>query len=130
MRAIPKGTDKESVYVRNAIIVSELIRLKGTGVPCSALGKDVEFVSDSIRETAVHASKNYYSTLAALRVVEAIGKAKYVKEDKPKQGKQTAMKFVKTHQLKTFLSGVGEVKMIVGERNNKRIFHYCITAKK
>ncbi len=129
MTTIPKGTDKESVYIRNAIIHARLERLKGTGIPCPALGKDVYIVSGSIRETAVHAGRRYKSTLAALRMVEAIGKAKYVKEDKPKQGKQTAMKFVKTHQLKAFLSGIGEVKIIVGERNNKRIFHYCITAK-
>ena len=25
--------------------------------------------------------------------------------------------------------GIGEVKIMVGERRNKRVLHYCITAK-
>ena len=34
------------------------------------------------------------------------------------------------HELKATLENIGDVKIIVGERNNKRIIHYCITKKK
>lgn len=40
------------------------------------------------------------------------------------------MYFSKIHELKATLENIGDVKIIVGERNNKRIIHYCITKKK
>ena len=40
------------------------------------------------------------------------------------------MKFIKIHELASALKGIGNVKIIVGERANKKIIHYCITKKK
>ena len=40
------------------------------------------------------------------------------------------MYFVKIYELKDTLTDLEDVKIIVGERNNKRIIHYCITHKK
>lgn len=131
MTTIPKGTDKESVYIRRAIIISQLSVLIGKSVKCPALGKDVkvEFLFNSIDETASRAAKSYESTLAALKVTEAIRNAIFVKTDKPHSAKQEKMNFVKVHELKSLLKGIGEVKIIVGERKNKRVLHYCITKK-
>lgn len=128
---IPHGTDKDSVYARKEIIGTMLARLIGTSVPCPALGegKKVEFLFKSIDETATRAAKSYESTCGALRVVEAIKKATYVKEDIPRSRNQEKMNFIKVHELKAILSNIGEVKIIVGERKNTRILHYCITKK-
>ena len=40
------------------------------------------------------------------------------------------MYFTKIYELKATLTDLGDVKIIIGERNNKRIIHYCITYKK
>lgn len=128
---IPKGNSKEDVYIRRAIIVERLYPLKGTSVPCAAFkGKKVEFLFASIDETATRASRRYESTLAALRVVEALQKATLVKTDTPHSNKQRKMEFTKFHELTTDLRNIGAVKIIVGERKNKRIIHYCITQNK
>lgn len=127
---IPTGTSKEDVYVRRAIIVERLAPLIGTSVPCRAFkGKRVEVVFDSIDETATRASKRYESTLAALRLVEALKKATLERTDTPHSNKQKKMRFKKVHELQSYLSSIGKVKMIVGERNNGLIIHYCITKK-
>ena len=46
---------------------------------------------------------------------------------KNKQKKK--MYFTKIYELRATLTNLGEVKIIVGERNNKRMIHYCITKK-
>ncbi len=128
---IPDGTSKEDVYVRRAIIVERLAPLIGTSVPCRAFkGKRVEFLFASIDETATRASKRYESTLAALRIVEALKNAVLVKSDLPHSNKQRKMKFVKMYELKSELNRIGEVKIMVGERSRKQYVHYCITQKK
>lgn len=128
--SIPTGEGKENVYIRRAIIVERLAPLIGTSVPCRAFkGKRVEFVFDSIDETATRASKRYESTLAALRLVEALKKATLERTDTPHSNKQKKMRFKKVHELQSYLSSIGKVKMIVGERNNGLIIHYCITKK-
>lgn len=128
---IPTGNSKEDVYVRRAIIVERLYPLKGKSVPCGAFkGKQVEFLFDSIDETATRASQRYESTLAALRIVEALEKSVLIKTDSPHSNKQKKMKFVKIHELASALKGIGDVKIIVGERSNRKIIHYCITKKK
>lgn len=128
---IPTGDSKEDVYIRRAIIVERLYPLKGKSVPCGAFkGKNVEFHFNSIDETAARAAQRYESTLAALRVVEALKFSSLVKTDKPHSNKQRKMEFTKVHELSAFLKNIGEVKIIVGERKNKRIIHYCITKKK
>lgn len=130
MADIPKGNTKEEVYIRRAIIVSQLAPLIGKSVSCKAFKKTrVEFVFDSIDETATHAAKRYESTLAALRVVEALTKATVINTTAPRSSKQKKMKFVKVHEMSCELKGIGKVRIIVGERNNKRILHYCITKK-
>ena len=123
----PKKTSP--VEARRKAIKLYLTGLEVKSIECPILGKNVDIVAGSIRETAVHAAKSERSTLAVFRIGEAIKKAKYVKLHAPKDGKQSSMNFVKIHELKAFLSGIGEVKIIVGERQNKRILHYCITAK-
>ena len=129
-KGIPKGDNREDVYIRRAIIVERLAPLIGTSVPCPAFqGKKVEFLFDSIDETATRASKHYESTLAALRVIEALKKAALAKTDAPHSNKQKKMRFKKVHELQSKLSGLGSVKIIVGERNNGLIIHYCITKK-
>ena len=128
---IPTGDSREDVYVRRAIIVERLYPLKGKSVPCGAFnGKNVEFLFDSIDETATRASQRYESTLAALRIVEALEKSVLIKTDSPHSNKQRKMKFIKIHELASALKGIGNVKIIVGERANKKIIHYCITKKK
>lgn len=130
MKKATKLKKEGPVEARREAIKKYLANLKGKTIECPALGKNVDIVAGSIRETAVHAAKSERSTLAVFRIEEAINKAKYVKLHAPKQGKQSSMNFIKVHELKAFLSGIGEVKIIVGERQNKRILHYCITAKK
>ena len=128
---IPTGSSKEDVYIRRAIIVERLYPLKGKSVPCGAFnGKNVEFLFDSIDETATRASQRYESTLAALRIVEALEKSVLIKTDSPHSNTQRKMKFIKIHDLASALKGIGNVKIIVGERANKKIIHYCITKKK
>ena len=39
------------------------------------------------------------------------------------------MYFTMIYELRATLTNLGEVKIIVGERNNKRMIHYCITKK-
>lgn len=128
---IPTGDSKEDVYVRRVIIVESLYPLNGKSVPCGAFkGKKVEFLFNSIDETAARTARRYESTLAALRVVEALKISSLVKTDEPHSNKQRKMEFTKVHELSAFLENIGEVKIIIGERRNKRIIHYCITKKK
>ena len=75
------------------------------------------------------AARSYESTLAALRIVEAIEKSSFVKTDIPNTKQKNKMYFTKIYELKSSLSDLGDVKIIVGERKNKRIIHYCITQK-
>ena len=127
-KAIPTGDTKEDVYIRRAIIVERLAPLIGTSVPCKAFGnKRVEFIFASIDETAAHAAKTYKSTLAALRIVEALKKATLINTDTPHSNKQRKMGFKKVHTLDGFLNRLGKVKIVVGEKGNTRIRHYCIT---
>ncbi len=128
---IPKGNSSDDVYLRKAIINANLFKLIGTGVVCGALGgKLVEFIPVSIDETATHASRNYESTLAALRVVEAIKKAKLRNKTEASSGKQKKLNFKVVYELSANLSGIGQVKIIVGERKLGRVLHYCITKKR
>ncbi|MBQ3595883.1 MAG: hypothetical protein II981_10815 [Bacteroidales bacterium] len=39
------------------------------------------------------------------------------------------MYFTMIYELRATLTNLGDVKIIVGERNNKRMIHYCITKK-
>ncbi len=127
---IPTGDNKDDVYIRRAIIVEHLYPLKGKSVPCKAFKNNrVEFNFNSIDETATRASQRYESTMAALRIVEALRKAILVKTDEPHSTKQRKMKFVKMHELKSELKGIGEVKIMVGERSRRQYIHYCITQK-
>lgn len=127
---IPTGTTKEDVYVRRAIIVERLYPLIGTSVPCRAFGKrKVNFVFESIDETATRGAKTYESTLAALRIVEALKKATFVKYDNVQSNKQKKMRFMRVVILQSFLSSIGEVKIVVGERRNSCILQYSITKK-
>lgn len=127
---IPKGISKEDVYFRKAIIIEHLMPLLGTGVPCAAFpNKKVDFIFMSIDETATHAAKSYFSTLAALRVVEALKKASCVSILHPNMKQSRKMKFKKVYELQSYLSGIGRAKIIVGERTSGRVLHYCITKK-
>ena len=127
---IPTGNGKEDVYIRRAIIVERLAPLIGTSVPCRAFkGKRVEFVFASIDETATRAAQRYESTLAALRIVEALKQAVLIKSDNPHSQKQRKMGFVKIYELSAHLKSVGNVKIIIGEKRSTRIIHYCITKK-
>ncbi len=128
MNKIPAGISKEDVYIRRAIIVERLAPLIGKGFPCRAFKQSrVEFVFASIDETATHAAKRYESTLAALRIVEALRNAILVNTTNPHSNRQRKMNFVKVHELNSILDGIGEVKIFVGERKNMRILQYSIT---
>ena len=65
----------------------------------------------------------------AIRLVEALRESSLVRIDIPKDKQKKKMYFVKIYELKATLTNLGEVKIIVGERNNKRMIHYCITKK-
>lgn len=129
---IPKGEEKGEVYKRKEILMRELMPLIGTKVKCPALdNRNVEFIFYSIDETATRAAKRYQSTLVALQIKEAIKNAKFVKTDNPKNNRQKKMfHFQKLYELKGILKEVGEYKLMIGEKKNKRILHYCITSKK
>ena len=130
MKLIPTGCSREEVYIRRAIIVETLSPLIGTSVPCGAFkGKSVEILYNSVDETATRASQRYESTLAAIRLVEALRESSLVRIDIPKDKQKKKMYFTKVYELKATLTNLGEVKIIVGERNNKRMIHYCITKK-
>ena len=85
--------------------------------------------SDGYEETATHASKKYESTLAALNVTTAISNAAYIRRDKPHSKKQIKMRFNEIVELSAELKDIGCVKIIVGQRRNKKFVHYCITKK-
>ena len=128
---IPIGSCREDVYIRRNIIVESLSPLIGMSIPCGAFsGKEVEITYNSVDETATRASQRFESTLAALRIVEALKKSSLVKTDIPNTKQKKKMYFTKIYELKATLTDLGDVKIIVGERNNKRIIHYCITHKK
>ena len=130
-KQIPLGNCREDVYIRRTIIFESLSHLIGKRIPCSAFhGKEVEIIYNSVDETATRASQRYESTLAALRIVETIEKSSLVKTDIPNTKQKKKMYFTKIYELKATLTDLGDVKIIVGERNNKRIIHYCITCKK
>ena len=130
MKLIPTGSSREEVYIRRAIIVEELSPLIGTSIPCGAFGgKCVEILYNSVDETATRASQRYESTLAAMRLVEALRKSSLIGVDIPKNKQKKKMYFIKIYELRATLTNLGEVKIIVGERNNKRMIHYCITKK-
>ena len=130
MKLIPTGSSREEVYIRRAIIVEELSPLIGTSVPCGAFGgKCVEILYNSVDETATRASQRYESTLAAMRLVEALRESSLIGVDIPKNKQKKKMYFTKIYELRATLTNLGEVKIIVGERNNKRMIHYCITKK-
>ena len=76
-----------------------------------------------------HASKKYESTLAALNVTKAISNAAYIRRDKPHSKKQIKMRFNEIVELSAELKDIGCVKIIVGQRRNKKYVHYCITKK-
>ena len=128
---IPIGCCREDVYARRTIIFESLSPLIGTSIPCGAFnGKNVEIIYNSIDETATRAARSYESTLAALRIVEALEESSFVKTDIPNTKQKKKMYFTKIYELKATLTDLGDVKIIIGERNNKRIIHYCITHKK
>jgi hypothetical protein len=130
MIKIPKGITKEEVYERRAIIIEELQHLIGTAVRCKALKNQlVHFDFYSIDETATHASKKYESTLAALNVTKAISNAVYIRRDKPHSKNQIKMRFNEIVELAAELKDIGIVKIIIGQRRNKKYVHYCITKK-
>ena len=130
MIKIPKGISKEEVYERRAIIIDKLQHLIGTSVRCKALKNQlVHFDFYSIEETATHASKKYESTLAALNVTKAISNAVYIRRDKPHSKNQIKMRFKEIVELSAELKDIGIVKIIVGQRRNKKFVHYCITKK-
>lgn len=129
-KPIPKGDSEVDVYKRNEIIIECLLPLINESVDCKAFHNDkVKFEFRSIDETANHAAKRYESTLAALRIEEALNNAVFVRRDVPKSQKQKKMGFTKIYELVSDLEDIGEVKIIVGERKNKKIIHYCITKK-
>lgn len=128
---IPTSDSPEDVYLRRAIIVERLSRLIGKTLSCDAFsGKQVEVHCASVDETATRASQRYLSTLAALRLPEALKKAQIVNVDQAHSNKQRKMGFVKIYILIANLPEIGKIKIVVGERKNKRIVHYCITQKK
>lgn len=130
MIKIPKGITKEEVYERRAIIIEELQHLIGTAVRCKALKNQlVHFDFYSIDETATHASKKYESTLAALNVTKAISNAVYIRRDRPHSKNQIKMRFNEIVELAAELKDIGIVKIIIGQRRNKKYVHYCITKK-
>jgi hypothetical protein len=130
MIKIPKGITKEEVYERRAIIIDKLQHLIGTSIRCKALKNQlVHFDFYSIDETATHASKKYESTLAALNVTKAISNAVYIRRDKPHSKNQIKMRFKEIVELSAELKDIGIVKIIVGQRRNKKFVHYCITKK-
>ena len=130
MIKIPKGISKEEVYERRAIIIDKLQHLIGTSIRCKALKNQlVHFDFYSIDETATHASKKYESTLAALNVTKAISNAVYIRRDKPHSKNQIKMRFKEIVELSAELKNIGIVKIIVGQRRNKKFVHYCITKK-
>ena len=65
-----------------------------------------------------------------MRLVEALRKSSLIGVDIPKNKQKKKMYFTKIYELRATLTNLGEVKIIVGERNNKRMIHYCITKKK
>ena len=97
---IPTGSCCEDVYIRRDIIVKYLSPLIGKSIPCNAFnGKDVEILFHSVDETATRASQRYESTLAALRLEEALRHSSFVKTDLPNHKQKKTMYFQKCTNL-------------------------------
>ncbi len=129
---IPRGTGKEDVYFRRAIIVRQLMPLKGKTIPCRAFPEGVKIEFVSIDETATRAAFSYESTLVALHLVEALKKARLIEKHPIHSTKQKKARFVYMFELESNLSSLGKAKIILGKRKNKSnsiIVHYCITKK-
>lgn len=121
-KSIPRTTKERRLLIR-----SELKTLVGSGINCPGLkNRPVVFTEASLKETAAQAGKSYSSTLVALHVVKAIQVAKLEKENPPDSKKQLELKFQKMYVLRGRLD-VGSFKLMVGEKKDKRILHYCIT---
>lgn len=130
MIKIPKGITNEEVYERRAIIIDKLQHLIGTSIRCKALKNQlVHFDFYSIDETATHASKKYESTLAALNVTKAISNAVYIKRSRPESRKQHKRGFEEMIELSSKLIDIGYVKIMIEQKKNKKLMHYCITKK-
>lgn len=63
-------------------------------------------------------------------VKEAIRVAKLKRKGTPKSSRQRKMQFQRVYELHGKLKELGEYKLIVGEKKNKRVLHYCITSKR
>lgn len=129
---IPKGTDKKSQAERRGIITAFLSQYKGKKIFCPCLNKNIEFNYLSVRETAFHACNKYESVLLVLNIEKAI---KYAYKPKncvslPDKEAQTKGKFKTMYALKGKLNKIGYYKLMVGEKQSKKILHYCITHKK
>lgn len=129
-KLIPKGTDKQAKTMRRGIIISFLSQFKGMKLFCPCLNKNVEFNTTSVKETAVHASNSYESTLLVLDIEKAIILANKPlnSEKQPDTNTQLKERYTKMYILNGVLKGK-KYKLVIGERKNKRIFHYCITKK-
>lgn len=127
---IPKDDTKEGTLERRGIIKGFLNQLIKKEFPCKAFGKRTVSLNQlSIDETARHAARSYESTLAVMYLREALKNSILVKTDTPKSNKQIKMGFKKIYELSAEVE-IGEVKIIVGERANERLLHYCITKKR
>ena len=129
---IPSGDGKEDFKIRKQIIWQfyQDWKKKNPSLKRYNLSlKDfinIRFVS--IDETSHQAAKSYLSTLAVLQLDSILTMAKKYRTVKAKIKDKNQKQFNKLLWMKYNLSGVGEVKLMVGiVRRTKDKVQYCIT---
>lgn len=135
---IPKGKDAASRNRRKSIIERELSVYVDKVFRNRYLSNGIKCLGASVGEIALWASKNYYSTVAALHLKQAILYSSVLYIDLPKDGKQ--MKKFKawiTIIMHCDIEGVGTVKFtIVDSLKNEPgkgefdLLAYCLTKEK
>lgn len=122
------GSEDVERAARYERIVHGLAHLKGTTVPCPALGGvDVIISNAGIEEVAYHASKSIKSTSAALDIVNQIRKAGNPKVSYPKTNQQTnKFRFIAMFVLSGRHDG-NTTKITIGAKSNGKYLQYCLT---
>ena len=129
---IPQGDTPEDVEKRKEIILQFYREWKEANptqrVYNNGLKDYINIRKVSISETARHAAKTYFSTLAVLQLDGILACARKVRIGKPK-ARASQSKFQAMIEMEHDCPGVGKVKLMVGVKLRTHIkIQYCITA--
>ena len=117
-------------WQRYRLLLKELKQYQSKRFYCKSLTCFVKVTSNSITETAHHASKSMISTKLAIRLPYVIKNAKVFEPYIPTKlnGKQVkTMKFQYLILLTCGIRKLGTALLTVGKRKSGDVYEYCIT---